>query len=505
MLTCRNCRSRLVVAALLLSGMVTLAQAGDLASLVAPDAKVTKVAGDCKFTEGPAWSPAGYLLFSDIPNDRVMKVTPDGGVSEYLKPSGKSNGLMFDATGRLYMCRTVPQGISRVDAADGSPVFVADQFDGKRFNTPNDLALDAHGGLYFTDPIYGQNVTPSQPVQGVYYVAESGLVTRVIDSLQRPNGVLVSADGKRLLVAEPNKRELYAYEIKSPGVLGEGQLIFTADEADGGGPDGMSLDEHGNIYATYKSLIVLDPTGALIGKIEVPEVPSNCAFGGTDGKTLYITARTSLYKLSMQVTGIALQPAGKLPALAAAAVETKTEVAAEAKEDKDAKEPEKTREVKAKEITLTVPESWKQKEARGFRAAEFALPPQGDEKIDGEYTVFFFPMGGGDAAANTTRWIGQFVAEGRKSKVFTGKTKDGRYTLVDVSGTYNKSVGPPVAGQTKTLPNWRMLAVVLETEGGNYFLKLDAGTKTTAAAEKAFRASFGADPKAETEKKVDAE
>lgn len=164
----------------------------------------------------------------------------------------------------------------------------------------------------------------------------------------------------------------------------------------------------------------------------------------------------------------------------------------------------KTKKVEAKDITLNIPEGWKQKQGSAMRVAEFEIPPAGDDKEPGEYVVFFFGKGqGGDAQANITRWVGQFEAEGRKARTVTGESAQGKYTLVDLSGTYNKSIGPPVAGKKKTLPGWRVINVMIETDAGSYFLKLDGPQKTVAGVENEFRASFGAKKESEKEQSAD--
>lgn len=266
-------------------------------------AEVEKVASGFQFVEGPAWSPRGFLLFSDIPASRVVQLSGEDRVADFLKPSGQANGLVFDAAGNLYLCQGGARQVSRL-APDGKLTPLATEFEGKRLNSPNDLALDGRGGLYFTDPRYGGDEGRELDVMGVYYTSADGKVERVIDALERPNGILVSADGRQLYVAEPNRRQLYVYPIEAPGKVGPGRLLFTGDqEIDGGGPDGMALDVFGNIYTTYRDVVVLTPNGDLIGRIPVPEGCSNCTFGGADGKTLYVTAGTSLYRVPMKVRG----------------------------------------------------------------------------------------------------------------------------------------------------------------------------------------------------------
>jgi gluconolactonase len=161
----------------------------------------------------------------------------------------------------------------------------------------------------------------------------------------------------------------------------------------------------------------------------------------------------------------------------------------------------KTKKVKAKDLSLTVPESWKQKaQSSEMRVAEFEVPATGDDKEPGEFVVFWFgKQGAGGVQANIQRWIGQIEEEGRKVKIVTGEATGGKYTLVDLTGTYNKSIGPPIAKKTKRLPDWRVINVFVETDAGPYFLKLDGPAKTIAAVENEFRASFGGKKESEKE------
>jgi len=163
----------------------------------------------------------------------------------------------------------------------------------------------------------------------------------------------------------------------------------------------------------------------------------------------------------------------------------------------------KTKQIKARDLSLTVPETWKQKiQSSEMRVAELEVPAAGDDKEPGEFVVFWFgERGAGDVQANIQRWIGQLEEEGRKVKVVTGDATDGKYTLVDLTGTYNKSIGPPIAKKTKRLPDWRVINVYIETDAGPYFLKLDGPEKTIAAVENDFRASFGGKKDSEKEQK----
>lgn len=473
--------------------------AEEIKDLVAPGAEVKKVTGDCKFTEGPAYSPKGYLLFSDIPNSRIVRVDSGGTVSDYLKPSGAANGLVFDAAGNLYACQGGARRVVKIGMQDGKIEPLCETYDGKPLNSPNDLALDGHGGLYFTDPRYGGDSKIEQPCMGVYYIDAAGKTTRVIDDRERPNGILVSADQKTLFVAEPNKRELWSYPITGAGQLGSGKLIFTGDaSADGGGPDGMALDANGHIYATYKSIVVLKADGTVVGRIPVPEQPANCTFGGSDGKTLYITARTSLYSLSMNVAGQALFASGPRPAPRVLLHDRSFRGPArlsqgDKKEDKTKDEGPK--EVKIEDITLKVPASWKQQPpANKLRLAQFVIPAAEGDDLPTELVISSFPGGGGGVEANLKRWSEQFSSEGRKVTITSGKSPQGEYVLHDVSGTYLFSPGGPFAGGKKEArANHRSISVILTVKDkGNYFLRMTGPEKAVKAAADSFRESFGA-------------
>ena len=483
------------LAALIALAVTSSLHAHELSDLVASGAEVKKVTGDCKFTEGPAYSPKGFLLFSDIPNSRIVRVDADGTVSDFLKPSGNANGLVFDAAGNLYACQGGDRRVVKIGPQGGKVESLCDAFDDKPLNSPNDLALDGYGGLYFTDPRYGQDMKIEQSCMGVYYINADGKTARVIDDRARPNGVLVSNDRKTLFVAEPNKRELWSYPITAAGQLGSGKLIFTGDEAlDGGGPDGMALDVQGHIYATYKSVVVLKSDGSLVGRIPVPEQPANCTFGGADGKTLYITARTSLYSLSMNIAGAPLVATGPKPA--PQVLLRDRPVRATAGLSQDDKEPADPKEIKIDDITLKIPASWKQQEpSNKLRLAQFLIPPAEGDQVPTELAISSFPGGGGGVEANLKRWTDQFAGDGRKVKITAGKSPQGEYVLHDVTGTFLFSPGGPFAGGKKEArPSHRSISIVLTIKDkANYFLRMTGPEKAVNAAAEAFRASFGAD------------
>jgi gluconolactonase len=480
------------------------APAADLSELVGGE--LTKLVGDCKFTEGPAWHPDGYLLFSDIPNNRIIRVNADGTHSDWTTASGGANGLMCDQAGNVYAAQGDLQRVARMrSGADGHgevATVLAENFDGQPFNKPNDLAVDADGGLYFTDPNYRQQ-PPSQPVQGVYYVSAAGKVTRVVADLPRPNGILVSPDGKTLYVANIEQRKIMAYPIVAAGQLSEPKVLFTGDESlDGGGPDGMALDVHGNIYATYKSVVVVSKEGGLIGRIAVPEKPANCAFGGADNKTLYITARTSLYQQPMKVAGMGLQKQGPQGAKAVSRVSRRPEPKAFGPDSlvyfADEKPAEETVKVELEGLSLMVPKSWEQqKPSSGLRLGQFAIKPVEGDTDSSELAIF--PPFGGSVRQNVDRWIQQFDGQGREMKATQGECPQGKYVLVELTGTYKKPFGPPIAQQTNPVENYKMLGVILsKADGGNFFLKLTGPKASVAATADAFRKSFGGDAARET-------
>lgn len=488
-----NCTRYAVIACV---SAISPVWADDLKDLVNPGTTATKVVGDCKFTEGPAYSPKGFLLFSDIPNSRIVRVDADGSHSNFLKPSGGANGLVFDGAGHLYACQGQARRVVKIAIQDGKIETLCDSFDGKPLNSPNDLALDGHGGLYFTDPRYGADMKIDQPCMAVYYVDAKGKTSRVIDSLQRPNGILVSTDRKTLYVAEPNKRELWKYEITAPGQLSSGKVIFTGDEKqDGGGPDGMCLDQHGNIYTTYNDVVVLSPEGKLIGRIPVPEHPANCTLGGADGKTLFVTARTSLYSLPLNIAAAPLFESGPRPAPQISRLNS-FRGAARLTQDKKEGSKEELKEVEVKAIKLKVPGNWKQEEpSNNLRLSQFKIPAVEGDKPVTELVISSFGGDGGGVDQNFKRWTDQFVPDGRKVKMTSGECEQGKYYVSDVTGTYLQSSGGPFAGGKKTpMPGYRSLSVVLAVpDTGVYFLRMTGPEKTVAAAVEAFRKSFGAD------------
>lgn len=270
-------------------------------SLVAPGGKVEKLATGFVFTEGPAPDADGNVYFSDIPNNRIHKWSLDGKLSTFKEDSGASNGLFFDKKGNLLACLGANKGRRRLVSIDpsGKETLLADKYDGKLLNSPNDLWIAPSGGVYFSDPRYSGDESVDQDGQHVYYLSPVRKeLIRVTNDLKRPNGVIGTPDGKKLYVADTTFRKIFVFAIQPDGTLADRKEFAPQ------GSDGMTMDEKGNVYLTNQSVAVYDPTGKKIENIAVPEPPANCSFGGKDRKTLFITARTSLYAVPMAVRGM---------------------------------------------------------------------------------------------------------------------------------------------------------------------------------------------------------
>ena len=286
-----------MVAMRLLSFLVLVAAAGTAQDF--SEIKVEKIGSGYKFTEGPAWSHDGYLLFSDVPANRIYKVTPDGTVV-FREDSHGANGNTFDDKGRLYTCESVTRRVTRTDKK-GKVEVLAEKWEGKRLNAPNDIVVNKAGHAYCTDPAFGAQADSRElDFYGVYHITPKGEVELIAKPQGRPNGITLSPDGKVLYVANSDERNVRAYDIGRDGkVSNERVAIANID----GPPDGIRTDVKGNIYVTANQLFVYAADGKLIGTIHTPEKPANCTFGDGDLMTLYITARTSLFRARLDVKG----------------------------------------------------------------------------------------------------------------------------------------------------------------------------------------------------------
>ncbi|GAB4150058.1 MAG: SMP-30/gluconolactonase/LRE family protein [Planctomycetaceae bacterium] len=283
-----------MVAAFLLS--TSFATAND-SSLVAPGAKPKKLAGGFKFTEGPATDKDGNVYFTDIPNSLILKWSTNGKLTVFRKNSGRANGLFFDKKGNLLACEGGNRRVTSI-SPDGKVTVLAAKYNGRKFNSPNDLWISPDGGIYFTDPRYGSQDGLEQDGFHVYYISpDRKKVIRILDNLKKPNGIIGTKDGKRLYVTDPGANKTYVYNIGPHGTL-SGRKLFCSQ-----GSDGMTLDEKGNLYLTRGAVQVYNPHGKKIAELKFPEAPANVTFGGKDRKTLFVTARTGFYSLRMAVRG----------------------------------------------------------------------------------------------------------------------------------------------------------------------------------------------------------
>jgi len=257
------------------------------------------------FTEGPTWrADDGVLLFTDIPTNRIHRLAPPSKVDVLIDDSGMANGLDTDVSGALLAAEHHNRRVSRRDAA-GEVIDAVEQYDGKAFNSPNDLAVRSDGTLYFTDPPYGLAGRKRMiPFNGLFRLpAGSGEPVAEWEGdadATRPNGVVLSPDESRLYLAD-TQGDVSVFEVAGDGSLSDPQTF--ADDVEGA--DGMAVDVDGNLYVTaVDGIHVYAPDGAAWGVIDVPQQPANCAFGDADARTLYITARTALYAVRLARPGV---------------------------------------------------------------------------------------------------------------------------------------------------------------------------------------------------------
>jgi len=290
------------------------AMAEESTSLVADGAKVKKLAGDMKFTEGPIWLPVEKkLVFSDIPNSQLMQWRETDGLSVF-RSSDQANGNILDLQGRIISCQHGGRNVIRIEN-NGRATVLAERFEDKRFNSPNDVAVRSDGTLWFTDPpwgLWGTDKTAELPGHWVFKLhPDTGQVEAIVKDLSMPNGIVFSPDESRLYIADTggnqrhpdvNFRELPAsiqcYEVSEDGTLGSKRFHIEQ------GSDGMAVDVEGNIYTTHDSAVyIFSADGQTLEQIDVPEGPANVCFGDDDLRTLFITARTSLYSVRMRQPG----------------------------------------------------------------------------------------------------------------------------------------------------------------------------------------------------------
>ncbi len=282
--------------------LLTGALAAQESDIVAEGATPQKAETDYRFTEGPAVAKDGSVYFTDQPNDRIYHWDEQEGITLWLEGTERSNGLYVNAEDHLVACADAQNRIILIDNNKEMKVLL-EEFEGKHLNGPNDLWIAPNGDIYFTDAYYHRNYWPEgqgegQEVRGVYRLTPAGVVTRVISDYKQPNGIIGTPDGKTLYVADIEDKKIWRYKILRDGTLA-GKTFFAPH-----GSDGMTIDNRGNIYLTMGKVWVYSPDGELIQEIDLPESPSNICFGGKERDILFITARSSVYTLKMNVRGV---------------------------------------------------------------------------------------------------------------------------------------------------------------------------------------------------------
>jgi gluconolactonase len=271
--------------------------------IIAPGATVQKLADGFSFTEGPTADAEGNVYFTDQPNNRILKWSVDGKLSTFLEPAGRANGMCFDRQGQLIACADEKNQLWSISPRGEVTVLVED-YQGKLFNGPNDVWVGPNNDLWFTDPFYKRpwwkHETPQQDGQHVYYLApDRKRLVRVADDLEQPNGIIGTADGKTLYVADIRARKTYRYDIQPDGTLANKTLFCEL------GSDGMTIDEENNLYLTGRGVTVFNKQGQKIEHIAIDEPwTANVCFGGADRRTLFITASKGLYSIQLRVQGM---------------------------------------------------------------------------------------------------------------------------------------------------------------------------------------------------------
>jgi gluconolactonase len=276
-----------------------------LKDILTKNPKVEKVASGFQFTEGPLWHPQGFLLFSDIPANTIYQWQSGQETKIFRRPSQKANGNAFDRQGRLISAQHGDRLLSRTEA-NGKVVTLVDRYQGKKLNSPNDLAVKSDGSIYFTDPPYGIEAKQEElGFYGVYRLAPDGKLTLLGKDMIRPNGIAFAPDESKLYVSDSQENYIRVFDVKPDGTVSNGRIFAELkDPSQPGTPDGLKVDTQGNVYSPGAGgLWIFSPAGELLGKIAVPEVVTNLAWGESDRQTLYITASPSVYRIRLPIPG----------------------------------------------------------------------------------------------------------------------------------------------------------------------------------------------------------
>lgn len=281
---------------LVAAGALALALLADEPAAYQP----ARIAMGYTFTEGPAWSRDGALLFSDIPENKIWRWRAGQRTELYRDNSNGANGNAFDSRGRLYTCEGHTRRVTRTER-NGKVDILADNWQGKKLNEPNDIVVRRDGHAWFTDPAFGSaDERRELDFYGVYHISAKGALEVIAKPKGRPNGIALSSDGRTLFVTNSDERNIRAYDLDRSGAA-TNERVIVADIP--GVPDGMRVDEAGNLYVAAKDLYIYARDGHLLRDIPLPETPSNCAFGDEDLESLFVTARTSVYRIRLDVKG----------------------------------------------------------------------------------------------------------------------------------------------------------------------------------------------------------
>lgn len=293
MISCKNMRMLWVIA-----GAAVLS-AQDFSKI-----QIEKIAGNYQYLEGPAWSREGFLLFSDVPTSRIIKLAPDEQPAIFRPSSGGAHGNAYDAQGRLITCEATARRVTRTDKS-GKLEVLAERFEGKRLNAPNDVTVRRDGHIFFTDPAFGSQATTRElDFYGVYHLSPKGELDLVAKTPGRPNGIALSPKGDRLYVTDSDQRLIRLWDLDRAGKATNERVFVSGID---GPPNGIKTDEKGGVWVAAKALLVYGEDGKLATKLDMPEPPGNLAFGDNDFKSLYLTAQKSIYRIRLDVKGAVVQ------------------------------------------------------------------------------------------------------------------------------------------------------------------------------------------------------